>query len=382
MTQAAFATSAPTEAGTASGPSTTTRAPARLKFGRRSALRPELNRRVDAYFKAKGLRRVAAGPAMWTKTATLILGLIVFWGLLLTVATTWWLHALLAAISGLFMAGIGFSVMHDGTHNAYSEKKWVNKTMGYTLDLVGGSSYMWRFKHNVMHHTYPNVEGLDDDIEAQPFLRMAEGQKHYPWHRLQHLYFWLAYALLPFKWNFLDDYKALVEGGLNGHPMPRPKGLDLFGLFFGKAFYYGWTLVLPAMLHSVSFAVVSYAMMSAVAGIALGTTFQLAHCVEDANFSEPPADGIAELPWAEHQIDTTVDFAPNSRFLTWYLGGLNFQVEHHLFPKIGHVHYPALAKIVAEVCAEQGVEHRTKQTLWQALQGHVRYLKRMGNPVG
>lgn len=350
----------------------------RLKFTQRSGLRPELNRRVDAYFTERGIARTAAGPTMWIKTAVLLGGLATSWTVLLTQPMSVGLFLMLTTLAGLCLAGIGFSVMHDGNHMAYSHRKRTNRIMGYTLDLVGGSSYMWRFKHNVMHHTYPNVEGLDDDIEAQPFLRMAEGQRRYPWHRLQHVYFWLAYALLPLKWHFLDDFQALFNGHLNGNVMPRPKGADLVALFAGKVFFFTWALAVPLTMHSIGWVVAAYAIMSGVAGITLGTVFQLAHCVEGASFSTISEDGIAALPWAEHQIETTVDFAPNSRLLTWYLGGLNFQVEHHLFPRVGHVHYPALAKIVQAVCAERGVTHRTKPTLWQALGGHVRYLKRMG----
>lgn len=355
--------------------------PKRAKFSQRSGLRAELNRRVDAYFADQGVSRFSEGPRMWFKTALLIATLAASWTVLMVFATTWWQLVLLASLAGVALAGVGFDVMHDGSHGSYSHSSRWNRLMGATLDAIGGSSYVWRFKHNVLHHTYPNVEGLDDDIEAQPFLRMADGQRRYPWHRLQHYYVWLAYALLPVKWHFVDDFKAVFTGELMGQSLTRPRGWELALFWGGKLFFFAWALALPLAFHSVEWVVASYAVLAAASGITLGTVFQLAHCVESVEIDSVPTDGAMRLPWAEHQIATTSDFAPNSRFLTWALGGLNFQVEHHLFPRVGHVHYPALARIVRETCAEFGVAHHTQPSLWHALRGHVRHLRRLGLPV-
>jgi linoleoyl-CoA desaturase len=353
----------------------------KVKFPKHSGLRAELNRRVDAYFKEAGISRVASGAGMWFKTLFLVSAQIGTWAALMLWATEWWQLGVLAVLAGLSSAGIGFAIMHDGNHGAYSQSTRWNRLMGYTLDLVGGSSYIWRFKHNVLHHTYPNVQGLDDDIEAEPFLRMAATQPRYPWHRLQQWYCWFAYGLLPVKWHFIDDFSAVIKGNLNGQPMARPRGWDLALLLFGKVFFFSWALVLPLMFHSVAWCVASYLILAGVSGIALGTVFQMAHCVENVDFAEIPAGGRMELPWAEHQLATTANFAPTNRLLTWYIGGLNYQVEHHLFPKVGHVHYPAITKIVQEVCAEFGVTHRVAPTLFSAMRAHFRYFRELGRPV-
>ena len=355
--------------------------PARVKFRKKSGLRAELNRRVEAYFEETGISSASEGLSMWFKTLILITTLATTWAALMIWATTWWQLVALAFVGGLAMAGIGFCVMHDGSHGAYSKSKAWNRIMASTLDLVGGSSYMWRFKHNVLHHTYPNIEGLDDDIEAQPFLRMAEGQGYRPWHKLQHLYLWAAYALLPVKWHFVDDYRSYLTGKINGQSFVRPKGAELALFLFGKTFFYSWVLILPLLYHSPLWVLASYAILAGTAGVTLGTVFQLAHCVEGVEFTEIPMSGQMDNPWAEHQLATTANFSPKSRFLTWYLGGLNYQVEHHLFPRVGHTHYPAISKIVQEVCAEFGVQHRTQPTLWKALAAHVGYLKGLGHPA-
>jgi len=355
--------------------------PARVKFRKKSGLRAELNRRVDAYFEETGISSASEGAAMWFKTLFLITTLATAWATLMIFATAWWQLVALAVVAGFAMAGIGFCVMHDGSHGAYSKSKAWNRIMASTLDLIGGSSYMWRFKHNVLHHTYPNIEGLDDDIEAQPFLRMAEGQRYRPWHALQHIYLWAAYALLPVKWHFVDDYRSILTGKINGQSFVRPKGAELALFLFGKSFFYTWVLVLPLLYHSPLWVLAAYAIMASTAGVTLGTVFQLAHCVEGVEFTEIPMSGQMDNPWAEHQLATTANFSPKSRFLTWYLGGLNYQVEHHLFPRVGHTHYPAISKIVQEVCAEFGVKHRTQPTLWNALAAHVGYLKSLGHPA-
>lgn len=353
----------------------------RAKFSKRSGLRKELNRRVEAYFEEAGISSASEGPAMWFKTLVLIAGLAGSWTVLQVWGTTWWHLLALASFAGVSLAGIGFCVMHDGSHGSYSKSKAWNRVMASTLDLIGGSSYMWRFKHNVLHHTYPNVEGIDDDIEAQPFLRMSEGQRRRPWHALQHFYLWAAYALLPVKWHFVDDYLSVVTGRVNGQEFVRPKGAELVLFVFGKLFFYTWALVIPALFHSPLWVLAGYVVLAASAGITLGTVFQLAHCVEGVEFCDVPESGQMEDPWAEHQIATTSNFSPKSRFLTWFLGGLNYQIEHHLFPRIGHTHYPAISKIVQEVCAEFGVRYQTQPTLWRALSAHVGHLKGLGRPT-
>jgi linoleoyl-CoA desaturase len=298
--------------------------------------------------------------------------LLVFW------AATWWQAGIVAISLGLSVAGMGFNIQHDGGHRSYSQRKLGNRLSALSLDLMGGSSYMWHFKHNILHHQYTNVEGVDDDLEAGPLLRLAEGQQRRWFHRFQHFYIWLLYAFLPPKWQFYDDWHALTTGRIGHQPFPRPRGVDLALLIGGKVVFLGWAVVLPLCFHGVGAVLAVYCLCALVTGMTLGTVFQLAHCVEEADFQPPPADRRMKRSWAEHQLATTVDFSPRSRLLTWYLGGLNYQVEHHLFPRISHVHYPALFPIVRSVCEESRVRHLSHDTIGRALRSHVRYLRRLG----
>ncbi len=354
---------------------------ARPQFQPHSPLRRELNRRVAEYFATTG-QDERGGAAMLAKSAVILGWAVASYTLLLLWASTWWTAALLCGSLGLALAGIGFSVMHDGGHGAYSRRPWVNRLAAAVLDAIGGSSYFWRHKHNVLHHTYTNVEGVDDDIDAGPFLRMAESQPLRWAHRFQHLYMVPLLGLFfATKWILLDDFRSWYTGRVGGQAVPRPRGGEAVLLVAGKLCFVGWAFVLPLALHPPLHFALAYLLVAFVLGVTLGLVFQLAHCVEGTEFEAPRAPG-AQLPRAfvEHQLATTADFAPRSRLVTWYVGGLNFQVEHHLFPRISHLHYPALAEIVRATCAERGLVHRRHETLWGALASHVRFMRRLGRP--
>ena len=145
--------------------------------------------------------------------------------------------------------------------------------------------------------------------------------------------------------------------------------------------FFGWALVVPALFHPWWVVLAYYAATSMVLGLVLSVVFQLAHCVEEAEFPRPPlgTDRLSDA-WAVHQVQTTVDFARGNRLLTWYVGGLNFQIEHHLFPRICHIHYPRIAPIVREVCAEYGVRYAVHKSLLGAVASHFRWLRRMARP--
>jgi linoleoyl-CoA desaturase len=238
---------------------------------------------------------------------------------------------------------------------------------------------MWNYKHNVFHHQYTNVAGVDEDLEAWPFLRLSPAQRRLWFHRFQWLYIWPLYVFFPPKWEWFDDFRTLIRGKVGAQKIVRPKGWNLTWLFAGKALFFTWALIIPLFVHSFWHVVGIYAFVALVLGITLGTVFQLAHCVEETEFHLIPARG-ARLPdsWAEHQLATTADFAPRNPLLTWYLGGLNYQVEHHLFPKVSHVHYRRLQPLIQKVCSEAGVKHLCARSFPKALISHVRYLHRMG----
>ena len=350
----------------------------RPKFGCDAQFQNAVRQRVHAFLAANGRRERDVG-AMYAKTALLLLSLAGLWTLLVFFANAWWQAVPLAILVGLATAAIGFNVQHDGGHHAYSDRPWVNKLMASTLDLVGGSSWYWHFKHGVFHHTYTNVSGQDDDVEVGFFGRLTPHQPLRRYHRWQHIYLWPLYGFLAMKWHLFDDFQTFATSRIGTHRVPRPRGGDLVVFVVGKAVFLSWTLVIPLMFHSVGTVALFYAIASLFCGLVLSVVFQLAHVVEEAEFPVP-AGGDARLPrsWAAHQVETTVDFSRNSRVASFLLGGLNFQVEHHLFPQICHVNYPAIAPLVEKTCEEFGLRYRDHGSFWSGVASHYRWLKRMG----
>ena len=336
--------------------------------GFHQALRTGVRQLLDSSGRpARGL------PSLYVKTAVLFLWLAASYLLLVFAAQTFWQALPLAVSLGLAIAGIGFNVQHDGSHGSYSTRPGVNRLMARTLDLLGGSSFVWQRKHNVLHHTWPNVEGVDDDIDTGSLARLSPGQPRRFYHRFQHLYMWPLYCFLAVKWQLFDDFATVVMGRMSGRTFPRPRGVELVVLLGGKLVFFGLAFGLPLLLHPAWTVVGVYLLVSAVAGLTLSVVFQLAHCVPEAETG--PKLGT----WAARQVQSSVDFARDSRLLNWYVGGLNLQIEHHLFPQVSHPHYAAMAKVVEATSREFGVRYTAHPTFSAAVAAHYRQLRTLGS---
>ena len=360
---------------------TRTGSPARtLTFDGDSAFQQVLRQRVAAHFATTGQRSRDCWQ-MYAKTAILLTAFAGLYGLLVFGARTWVEGVPLAILLGVCAAAIGLNVQHDGGHRAYSSAPWVNRLMAMTLELIGGSSYLWRWKHGVFHHTYVNVTGHDTDIEFGSLARLAPQQRRRPFHRWQHLYLWPLYGLLTIKWQCLDDFRELLSGRIHEHRVPRPAGWELVIFIGGKAVFFALALGIPMQFHSPWVVLGYYVLTGIVMGFLLSVVFQVAHCVEEAEFPAPrPGTERLEHAWAVHQAETSVDFSRRSRLLTWLLGGLNFQIEHHLFPRISHVHYPAISGLVQQTCREFGIRYMAHRSFGAGIRSHFRWLRRMGMP--
>jgi linoleoyl-CoA desaturase len=279
----------------------------------------------------------------------------------------------------LTLVGIAFNVMHDACHGSYSGKKWVNSVMGLTMNALGANAFIWKVKHNIIHHTYTNIDGLDDDIANGPLLRQCTTQKWMPMHRFQFLYMFILYGVSTLSWMLRTDFKWYFTRKINN---TRINKIDpgqhvlfwvsklLYVLFYIAApiYFLGWRPWLAGFL------IVHFTM-----GLTLTVVFQLAHMVEKTTFAiADEAPKVIDTEWAIHEIKTTADFATGNRITSWLVGGLNFQIEHHLFPQISHVHYFAISKIVREQCELFGLPYNCYRSTWQALYSHVRLMKRLG----
>jgi linoleoyl-CoA desaturase len=344
-----------------------------------TAFARQLHGEVEAYFATTGKSKRDA-PAMYLKTVVMLSWLAGSYLFLLLAASSRW-QAVAGAVSlGLAMAGVGFNIQHDGNHGAYSRHAWVNRMMSLTLDLLGGTAYFWHFKHNIAHHTHPNIAGQDDDISLGVLGRVSPHQRWRPFHRFQWIYMWLLYAVFALQWQLGGEFRNLASKRWCGTThVPFPRGQEQVIFWVGKLVFLTLAFGLPALLHPFGNVVVTYLVAVVTLGLVLATVFQVAHVSDAAEFRAPEAGGSAVArPWAEHQVETTVNFARGNRVLNWYLGGLNHQIEHHLFPKVCHVHYAALSPIVEAVCLQHGVRYFAHPSMRAALSAHARWLYVMG----
>ena len=293
-----------------------------------------------------------------------------------------WLVFLLYIIAAFGMAGIGMGVMHDAIHGSYSRHKYVNKALGYTINLIGANATLWRIQHNVLHHTFTNVDEADDDLNAPGFLRFSPNKKRHKIHRFQHLYAWFAYGISTFTWVTIKDFTRLRRyHKLNLLGKKRTVQFELLKMIGWKLIYFTYTLIIPILVLPVTPWVVILAFLSMhfVTGVLITSVFQVAHVMPDTAFPKPNQEGLLESDWHRHQLETTTNFAPASRFFSWLIGGLNYQVEHHLLPHICHIHYRKISKLVARTAAEYNIPYHSKKTFFAALSDHYRMLRRLGS---
>ena len=285
-------------------------------------------------------------------------------------------------LMGVGMAGIGFSVSHDALHGAYSSNKYINRALGFTFDLLGANGYIWKITHNIVHHTYTNIHGHDADLEAAIFIRLSPHSKVKKIHRVQHILAFFAYSLSTLFWVFVKDYKHFLKKNIGPYKNRNHPISEWIILFITKGIYYTYMLILPLILLDISWVqlLVGFATLHLTAGFILGIIFQLAHVVEETSHPLPDEKNMIDENWIIHEMVTTNNFARDNKALCWFVGGLNFQIEHHLFPKICSVHYPSLSPIVEQAAIEFGIPYNQHGTFFGAVASHYRTLKKFGKP--
>ncbi|MDH4262987.1 MAG: acyl-CoA desaturase [Spirochaetia bacterium] len=342
-----------------------------------------LKQRVDDYFKTNGIKKTANGK-MIIKTMIMLLIFFVPYALILSKMFNIWQMYLLVIIMGFGVAGIGLSIMHDANHGAYSKHQYVNELLGFTLNLVGAASSTWKIQHNLLHHTYTNIYHYDEDIDPNISMRFTAEAKRKKYHYFQYIYALVLYGFLTFAWVLYQDYVQLAvykKKGLIGNVKSKYIN-ELIIMTITKIFYYIYILVIPVIILKDSvepwqFAVAFFT-MHFVTGVVLSVVFQTAHVVEGTTFPKPDANNNIEDEWAIHQMKTTSNFSRRNLFLSWYIGGLNYQIEHHLFPKICHIHYRLISKIVRETAKEFEIPYLEQPTFGGAIYSHLKLLKKLG----
>jgi linoleoyl-CoA desaturase len=340
----------------------------------------DVKREVDQYFASRGLSTKATA-GMVVKTAALVGLTFGSYAVLLLTNPTFWPMLGLMVLLGIGFAGIGFAVTHDALHGAYSENPRVNGAIGWLFDLLGANGYMWKITHNVIHHTYTNIDGVDEDLTVSPLLRLSPGAPLLGIHRFQPYYAFFAYGLSTLFWVLAKDFKYFFKRDLGPYQNKKHPTGEWINLFVTKAIYYTWAIIIPlVVLTNVRWwqFLIGFVVMHLVAGFILGVVFQLAHVVEGPEYPLPDDAGRMEHQWLLHEMETTSNFARNNPLITWYVGGLNYQVEHHLFPKVCSAHYPAISPIVERIATRHGVPYHQHRTLLGAVRSHYRMLEALG----
>ncbi|HNU88004.1 MAG TPA: acyl-CoA desaturase [Ferruginibacter sp.] len=334
---------------------------------------------VEEYFVNNKIKRTGDWR-LFSKTIILVSAAIAMYIVLITASVNAWIALLLCMLLGFTLASVGFSVMHDANHGSYSTKPWLNDFLGLSLNAMGASSYFWKQKHNIIHHTYTNVDGIDDDIAKSPIIRQCESQKWVPAHKVQYLYLLPVYSLSTIFWIFIMDFKKYFSHKIYTTDAWKMNTKNHIIFWATKVLYLFFYVALPIYVWGFLPWFAGYMALNAVMGLTLSIVFQLAHVVENTEFEHVPLDETKhiETAWAEHQVKTTANFAMGNKIVSWFVGGLNFQIEHHLFPKVSHVHYPAISKIVMQKCKEFNLPYNKYDTMTEAVASHFRVMKYLG----
>lgn len=351
----------------------------KLKFSGRTQYFATLKSNVDQYFKKNNISR-HADARMWFKVFFFITGFITCYLLILCGGFSAVTLLPLALILGMFSAFVGFNVCHDAIHGSLSANKFINKIFSFVFHLVGANPYVWSITHNIVHHTYTNISGHDEDIDVAPgLIRLSEEDEINAVQRFQHLYAFPLYGFASISWVFRKDYKKFFQKSVGEHVVKHPR-IEYFNLFFFKALYYFLFIVLPLVVLDISWwqFIIGFLAMHLAKGLTMGLVFQLAHVVEGTSFPLPGENGNIEEAWAEHQMRTTANFSARSKIAAFFLGGLNRQIEHHLFPKVCHIHYGELSEIVRQTAKDFDLPYIESATFTDALKSHYNILKKFG----
>ena len=342
----------------------------------------EVKSRVADYFEQNNLSP-HADAGMVLKTIIMLALSFGTYGLILTGWFTPWQMLGLCFLMGIGVAGIGFCVAHDALHGAYSANPRVNQFLGYTFDLLGANSYMWKITHNVIHHTYTNIPGLDEDLTVSPLIRLSPESPRKKFHGLQHFYGIFAYSFSTLNWLFAKDFQYFMLKDIGPYKNKVHPRKEIIHLVWTKLLVLAYMIVIPLLVLDITWwqFLIGFLATHLTAGFILGIIFQLAHVVEGPEYPMPDEEGVMEHAWLIHEMVTTANFAGNNHLLSWYVGGLNYQIEHHLFPQVCSIHYPAISKLVRETAEKYNVPYNYHPTLMAAVRSHLKMLKLLGRPV-
>jgi linoleoyl-CoA desaturase len=343
----------------------------------------ELFSKVDDYFKSNKISR-NANTEMKLKGILMFLLLITPYFILLIYPLPFLQMLLLSIISGIGLVGVGFNISHDACHNAYSSNPKINRLLGLTFNLVGINAYLWKIKHNLSHHVFTNIYYKDEDLLESDGVRLSPDAPYKPIHRFQHIYYFLFYPLYSFLWVFIYDFQVFFRFNGNGSINPDKKHPRNEVIIFvvSKIIYFFTALVIPFYFIEAPWwqILICFLSMHAVAGVIMACVVKLGHIVENVIHVKPDENGVIQNSWMVHELETTSNFSIHNKFISWFTGGLNYQIEHHLFPRTCSVHYSKISPIILEVTRKYHLPYNTNKNMLTGLISHYKILKHFGSP--
>ena len=341
-----------------------------------------LRRKVNKYFRTKNISK-NANNSMVIKTAIMLtIFLLPFIILNSGVVNSSLVLFLLYITSGIGMAGIGMAVGHDAIHGSYSKNQKINKLISYSFNLIGANATVWKIQHNVLHHTYPNIEHADDDINVPIFLRFSPNAKKYWIHKFQHIYIWFFYSLSTLSWVTAKDFIRINRYHKMGFLVKKNEFRNaVLSIIAWKILYYSFALILPIIMVELPWwhVLLAFITLHLFTGLFISLVFQVAHITPSSKFPMPDDNGLIAGDWSTHQFATTANYSPKSKYFSWFIGGLNYQIEHHLLPLVCHVHYKELSKIVIKTAKEYGMPYSSNKTFFKAIQAHYKMIYKLGH---
>lgn len=325
--------------------------------------------RVEEHLKAKGVNWY------WNEFlsfAEVIVSAIIY--MIATYYTTWHGSMIAAIVLGVITGRLGF-LMHNGNHRSTSKSTWRNHFTGCMMDMIGSSHLIWSHEHQVAHHCDPNELGRDNDCSiGSPYLKLhPDIQETVPLTvRWQHILTPIAISVGIFKW-YIGDFTVFLTGRVGSVKFHiTTKDWIQFLLFKGQWLFFH--VLLPIYFHG--FFNLRQTWLPFITFMVLA-----AHYLENIFIVNHIQDGCAYPPrahWAVKQVWSTTNWGTGSRFWNFVSGGLNHQLEHHLFPSLHIYLYPEVAPIVKKTCEEFGLPYRNFPTFWHAWFSCMSYLKKLG----
>jgi linoleoyl-CoA desaturase len=349
----------------------------RVAFSRNQVFLKAVRKSVNDYFREQAIA-IKGGRSLYIKAALSIPIAIGLYALILFGHYSDWTGLLLCVALGLVLAFVAVNIMHDACHGSYSDRSGINYFLGLSMNAVGSNAFLWKIRHNVLHHTYTNIDGIDHDIANWPMLRQSEAQTRKPIHRFQHIYMFGLYAVTTLYWIFIQDFQKYFSRTI---PPSTPIKFDVreqIIFWITKGFYFFFFVILPIIFFGWIAWLVGFVVMHFAMSLGLITIFQLSHLVELTAIASSESTKLDEIEWAVHELMTTSNYATASKLVTWLVGGLNFQIEHHLFPNVSHIHYFAISRIVRETCREFNLPYNEYPSVFSAIRSHIRHMRNLG----